>query len=123
MLAEHALIAFLATADAERARRFYCDVLGLRLVADEEWALVLDAHGTMLRIQKAREVVVAPYTSLGWRVPDLRAAMSELRERGVAFERYGFLPQDDDGVWTTPDGTAIAWLRDPDGHTLSLTQF
>jgi hypothetical protein len=27
------------------------------------------------------------------------------------------------GIWTTPDGTKIAWFKDPDGNLLSLTQF
>jgi predicted enzyme related to lactoylglutathione lyase len=33
------------------------------------------------------------------------------------------LPQDELGIWTTPDGTKVAWFKDPDGNTLSLTEF
>jgi hypothetical protein len=40
----------------------------------------------------------------------------------VSFERFEGLPQDDDGVWTTPDGIAVAWFKDPDGNRLSLSQ-
>jgi len=36
---------------------------------------------------------------------------------------YEGLGQDSDGVWATPDGALVAWFRDPDGNTLSLTQF
>jgi hypothetical protein len=43
--------------------------------------------------------------------------------KGVTFERYGFLPQDEDGIWTAPNGDRVAWFKDPDGHTLSVTQF
>jgi hypothetical protein len=43
--------------------------------------------------------------------------------RGIAFERFDGMEQDDDGVWTTPTGDRIAWFKDPDGNTLSLTQF
>jgi catechol 2,3-dioxygenase-like lactoylglutathione lyase family enzyme len=117
------LIAFAATADPARARAFYETVLGLRFVSDEPHSLVFDANGTMLRIQKVEAVSVAPSTRLGWRVPDLAEAVSELAERGVTFARYDFLPQDERGIWTTPDGARIAWFSDPDGNTLSLTEW
>jgi catechol 2,3-dioxygenase-like lactoylglutathione lyase family enzyme len=123
MLGTSPVIAFLATSSPERARAFYEDTIGLRLVADEPFAIVFDAHGTMLRIQKAEQVSVAPYTALGWHVPDIRVAVRDLRERGVALERYGFLDQDADGIWHAPGGAKIAWFKDPDGHTLSLTEF
>ena len=44
------------------------------------------------------------------------------RRRGVRFERYAFMTQDDAGIWTTPDGSRVAWFNDPDGNLLSLTQ-
>ena len=45
-----------------------------------------------------------------------------LRKRGVVFERYGFLEQDEHGVWLAPSGTKVAWFKDPDGNLLSLAQ-
>ena len=123
MLATSEVIAFTATTDAPRALAFYRDVLGLRLVADEPWAIVFDAAGTMLRIQKAPKHTPAPHTALGWKVADIAATMAALRERGVAFERYEWMQQDAAGVWSTPDGVKIAWFKDPDGNVLSLTQF
>jgi catechol 2,3-dioxygenase-like lactoylglutathione lyase family enzyme len=123
MLGNHELMAFVATTRPERARQFYADVLGLRLVADEPWALVFDAHGAMLRVQKTAELTPAKHTVLGWRVTDIESTMAGLAARGVRFERYSFLPQDELGVWTTPDGTKVAWFKDPDSNTLSLTQF
>ena len=53
---------------------------------------------------------------------DIAETIAELRGRGVVFERYEFLSQDALGVWTTPDGTKVAWFKDPDANTLSLTQ-
>jgi catechol 2,3-dioxygenase-like lactoylglutathione lyase family enzyme len=123
MLEQNEVIAFAATTDAPRALAFYRDVLGLRLVADEPWAIVFDAGGTMLRIQKAPQHTPAPHTLLGWKVADLGAAMAGLAERGVSFERYAWMKQDAAGVWTTPDGAKICWFKDPDGNVLSLTQF
>jgi catechol 2,3-dioxygenase-like lactoylglutathione lyase family enzyme len=123
MLTSAPVMTFIATKDAARAQAFYADVLGLRLVTDDSYALVFDMSGIMLRVTRVHEVVVAPYTVLGWKVADMVATRRGLVARGVVFERYPGLPQDDDGVCTFPDGTQVAWFKDPDGHTLSLTQF
>jgi catechol 2,3-dioxygenase-like lactoylglutathione lyase family enzyme len=117
------VIGFVGTARADAACAFYRDSLGLRLVADEPFALVFDAHGVMLRVTKVDAVQPAPYTVLGWRIPDIRAAVEELGGRGVGFERYPGMSQDDLGIWTSPSGAKIAWFRDPDGNVLSLTEF
>ncbi|HEY5539680.1 MAG TPA: VOC family protein [Thermoplasmata archaeon] len=123
MLASSRIIAFVATTDSRRAKEFYQGVLGLRLMGDEEFAIVLDAHGTMLRVSKVRELVPAPYTVLGWTVDDIGATARELTEKGVRFERFPGVPQDDHGIWRAPDGTKVAWFKDPDGNVLSLTEF
>ena len=118
------IMAFSATADAERAKKFYRDQLGLKLVEDSPFALVFDAAGTMLRVQRVKEVREAQYTSLGWQVPDVESKVTELEKAGVLFEHFGFPGVDERGIWTPPGSTAkIAWFKDPDGNILSLTQF
>ena len=123
MLDSSDIIAFAAAADLERARAFYQDVLGLRLVEQNEYACEFDANGTMLRVTAVAKVARPGYTVLGWRVENIRTLMAELRTKGVVFVRYGGIEQDDDAIWATPSGDMIAWLTDPDGNTLSLTQF
>ncbi|HEU5450878.1 MAG TPA: VOC family protein [Terriglobales bacterium] len=123
-LAKAEVMTFVATADPGRARSFYQDTLGLKFVADEPYALVFDLNGIMLRIQKLREKASPPQgTALGWKVRSISAAVKDLTVRGVRFERYPGMPQDDAGVWTSPSGARIAWFKDPDGNTLSLTEF
>ena len=117
------LIGFVAATDPERARAFYGDVLGLALVEDSPFACVFDANGTMLRVTMVATVHAAPYTVLGWAVDDIAATIRELEARGVSFVRFEGMEQDENGVWTAPGGGRIAWFRDPDGDTLSLTQF
>jgi catechol 2,3-dioxygenase-like lactoylglutathione lyase family enzyme len=117
------LVGFVATTDLGRAEAFYRDVLGLRHVETGPYACVFDANGTMLRVTLVPERADAPYTVLGWRVGDIAATMADLAARGVEFHRYDGMGQDERGVWTTPDGARIAWFADPDGNTLSLTQF
>lgn len=122
-LRESSLIAFLATADGSRARTFYESLVGLRFISDDQFALVFDANGVMVRIQRVDAVTPAAYTTLGWRVGDIAATIRRLTAKGVQMERYGGLTQDNLGVWTSPSGARIAWFRDPDGHVLSLTQY
>ena len=122
MLGKSALTAFLATSNPAKARTFYAKTLGLRLVEEDNFALVFDAAGVPLRIQKVDEVRPHAYTSLGWRVPSIRRAMTGLVKKGVVFERYAFLEQDEAGVWLAPSGTKVAWFKDPDGNLLSVYQ-
>jgi catechol 2,3-dioxygenase-like lactoylglutathione lyase family enzyme len=123
MLNTAKLICFAATTHPEEARTFYADTLGLTLVEESPFAIVFDANGTMLRIQKVRQLAPASHTALGWEVSDIRAAVRQLAERGVGAERFGGLEQDELGLWTTPDGSKVAWFKDPDGNTVSLTEF
>ena len=122
-LGGESLVAFVATTDLARAEAFYRDVLGLRHQGTNPFASVFDANGTMLRVTLVDERAQAGYTVLGWRVDDIAATIAELTGRGVEFHRYEGMGQDGLGVWTAPDGARIAWFSDPDGNTLSLSQF
>ena len=115
-------VCFVATADAGRARAFYEGRLGLALVEDNGYALVFDANGTPLRVQRVEAVAPHAYTALGWEVDDIAASVRALAAAGVAMARFPGLPQDADGIWTTPEGARVAWFHDPDGNTLSLSQ-
>lgn len=122
MRGESKLIAFSATANPAKSKIFYSEILGLKLLEESPFAIVFDANGTTLRVQKVESVNPPPYTVLGWEVPDIIATAQTLTDQGVVFERFDKLPQDKHGVWTTPDGAKIAWFKDTDGNTLSLTQ-
>ncbi|GGR70159.1 hypothetical protein GCM10010169_12170 [Micromonospora fulviviridis] len=110
--------------DPDRAERFYTDVLGLRVSRD-------DAMGGLLTLHLAgdRPVLVYPkadhrpatYTVLNFPVPDIDRAVDELVARGVRFERYEGMPQDDKGVMRG-NGPSIAWFTDPAGNVLSVLQ-
>jgi catechol 2,3-dioxygenase-like lactoylglutathione lyase family enzyme len=122
MLADQPFVAFIATKDETKARHFYEEVLGLRLVRDEPSAIVFDARGTTVRIQKLDAFDPQTFTVLGWQVPDIDAAIEELAKRKVRFERYPGMDQDERRVWRAPTGARVAWFKDPDGNTLSITQ-
>ena len=124
MLNQYPIVAFVGVTDPGRTRTFYRDTLGLRLVSEElPFALVFDAGGTMLRATLLREVHPAPHTVLGWSVPDAAAAARQLEQAGVRLERYPGMEQDELGIWHAPGGAQVAWFKDPDGNTLSITEF
>jgi len=117
------IICFIATKQPAAAREFYESTLGLKFVSDDPFAIVFDADGTMLRVQKVPELNPAKHTVAGWAMADISARMKELIAKGVRFERFPGMPQDELGAWKSPAGATVAWFKDPDGNTLSLTQF
>jgi catechol 2,3-dioxygenase-like lactoylglutathione lyase family enzyme len=117
------IIAFAATTQPERARAFYCDVLGLRFEEDSPFALVVRMANATLRIQKVQAFTPLPFTALGWEVSNIKATAKQLLDKGVKFERFEGMSQDDLGIWVSPSGAMVCWFKDPDGNVLSLTQF
>lgn len=123
MLSFTGLMAFIPTKDAKKARPFYEGVLGLRFVSEDQFALVLEASGIMVRVAVVGEFKPQQFTVLGWQVSDLEKEVAGLQGQGVQFEKYGMKGQDEQGVWYSPSGAKVAWFKDPDGNVLSLTQF
>ena len=121
MLGGEQFVGFVLISDATRAKTFYCDVLGLALVHEDGFAVVLDAGGTPFRLALVPDVPEPAGTNAGWRVNDVNAVARQLAERGVTFERFPGMDQDEDGVWHPPGGGGVAWFRDPDGNRLSLS--
>ena len=116
-------ILFAATTNSERSRKFYEQTLGLEFVADDPYALVFRSGQLQLRIQKVDRKPRIDYTVLGWAVTDIQKTVQQLSSDGVEFTRYDGLDQDADGVWRAPSGAKVAWFRDPDDNTLSLTEY
>jgi len=122
VLSSAKLIGFVPTTDSERSRKFYEDKLGFKFVSDDQFALVMQAGESMIRIAKAGKFTPAQYTVMGWEVTDIEAMVQWLNERGVKFEKYPFVQDQKSGIWTTPNGDKVAWFKDPDGNVLSLSQ-
>jgi catechol 2,3-dioxygenase-like lactoylglutathione lyase family enzyme len=123
MLASSKLIAFIPSADLARARAFFERVLGLRFVSEDPFAVVFDAAGLMLRVVTVPNFKPAPYTILGWTVPDIERYAKALQARGVAFLRYPNMEQNALGIWTSPSKAKVGWFHDSDENVLSLTEF
>jgi len=122
MLGSTNIVAFVPTKDPTKARAFYEGLLGLRFVRDDGFATVLDANGIMVRVAKVPQFTPAQFTILGWEVADIRKTVENLQEKGIRCEKFGFLEQDELGIWTAPAGDKVAWFKDRDGNILSISQ-
>jgi catechol 2,3-dioxygenase-like lactoylglutathione lyase family enzyme len=108
--------------DLEAARRFYGEALGQRLeLLDEENGLMTMhlAGERPTLIYRSPGMTPASYTVLNFPVDDVDAAVAWLSGRGVSFERYEGMPQDENGVMKG-NGPDIAWFKDPAGNVLSV---
>ena len=122
-LGKYNIIGFVSIVDVARAKNFYQNTLGLRLISEEPpFALVFDANGIMLRLGMAKELPPAHGTVLGWQVPEIATTVRSLEQAGVRFERFAGTDQDALGIWTSPTGAKVAWFKDPDGNILSLSE-
>jgi catechol 2,3-dioxygenase-like lactoylglutathione lyase family enzyme len=117
-------ISFIVTRDRAQAKAFYGGTLGFPQTHEDDFAVVYDLNGTMLRISTVKDHKAQMFTVLGWDVPDIEASVKALTAKGIAFNRYPGFDQDALGIWTAPGSTnKVAWFLDPDGNNLSLTQF
>jgi catechol 2,3-dioxygenase-like lactoylglutathione lyase family enzyme len=125
MLGSMDIVAFVPTRNPQKARPYYEKTLGLSFVSDDQFALVFDANGVMVRVVDVSSVPdfePAPFTILGWSVGDIGKTVEGLGKKGVKFECYPGMQQDKKGVWTSPSGAKVAWFKDPDGNVLSVTE-
>lgn len=125
MLAVSNPIGFIPTRNAEAARAFYEGVLGLYLESSDPMALVFrlgPARATMLRIVCAGDSAPATFTVFGWEVTAIESCVDQLAQKGVEFLRVPHCRQDERGIWDAPGGARIAWFKDPDGNTLSISR-
>ena len=124
MLADKKVKAFVITSDPSAAKEFYKEKLGFKLLSEDSFGLEFEIHNALLRVSITKEEYAAPqkHTVVGWCVHDIYEEVEALKSKGVVFERYDFLQQDEHDVWQAPGGTKVAWFKDPDGNVLSIDQ-
>ena len=123
MLGDLPVYPILLSTDMAASRRFYRDVLGLVLLSESEERLVFrGGDGTRLLISRSTVGTSDTQTQVAWRVPDIRAAIADLRRRGVRIEDYEPPdPRTDDGVADMGHSWA-AWFIDPCANVLSVIE-
>jgi predicted enzyme related to lactoylglutathione lyase len=108
--------------DIDKAREFYGETLGLKTSEGPEGVLVLETEGGQATMVYPKpDHTPAAHTVLNFPVEDLEQAVDALAERGVTFERYDGMEQDERGI-AHAGGPLIAWFRDPAGNILSVLE-
>ena len=124
MLSDHPVFPILLSKDLEATRAFYRDKLGLEVLREDprrpdrlsvRWRDADRGHAQHRRDCRHPDAD-------GWRVPDIRAALVDLRARGVRIEEYSAPdPVTTDGVADMGHSWA-AWFVDPSGNVLAVVQ-
>lgn len=116
-------VSFVYVSDRSRSVAFYRDTLGLALRGSDAFGDSLELGGALLRLTAMPDRPAHPHPVFGLEVGDLDAAMRDLRARGVSFDVFEGMGQDENGAWSAPDGSArLAFFKDPDGNALILSQ-
>ena len=123
MLSDHPVFPILLSTDLAASRAFYRDTLGLELVREDPDRLVFrSGGGTQIVISESTVGTSDTQTQAAWRVPDLPAALADLRARGVRIEEYEApAPVTVDGIADMGHSWA-AWFVDPHRNVLAVVQ-
>jgi catechol 2,3-dioxygenase-like lactoylglutathione lyase family enzyme len=112
----------ICTRDRERAKAFYRDILGLPFSYQDNLAVVFNIGSITVRLSKVPGFTAHEHTILGFTVPHVESTVKALRDKGCIFNLYPAFRQDELGILTLPGGAVqVAWLKDPDGNVLSIT--
>lgn len=123
MLSQSKLQSIILTSHLATAETFYRDVLGLELKDKSDGALVFDVSGNDLRVSPVPSTSPTEHTVLGFAVSNVDSTITSLKAKGVKLEQFDGFPHEGNGALNTPDGSRVAWFRDPDGNLLSVVQF
>ena len=121
MLSNHRIKAFVSTVQPDVAREFYEKKLGLNLLSQDNYGMEFEANEAHIRLSVVDKFTPQPFTVLGWDTDDIVSTIRNLTANGIIFERYNFIEQDENCIWTAPGGTRVAWFKDPDGNLLSVS--
>ncbi len=122
MLESSMIVATIPVTDLDRAKRFYSDTLGLKVLWENPASVRFSCGGgTELSIFR-RAPSTADHTLAHFEVGDIEAVVRALEKRDVKFIDYGEGPLQTTGHIAQIGPARGAWLRDPDGNILGLRQ-
>jgi catechol 2,3-dioxygenase-like lactoylglutathione lyase family enzyme len=122
--ADWSFVASIPAKNLQETRRFYEDVLGCEVLMEDEGGIAYRSGDAVFTLYATPFAGKAEHTLGGFLVRDIDAAVNDLRTKGVTFDEYD-LPdlgiKTVDGVACIPNGMRIAWFKDPEGNTLSIS--
>ncbi|MGH3667576.1 MAG: VOC family protein [Acidimicrobiia bacterium] len=123
MFANTPLSAALPASDLERAKKWYSEKLGLQPVSEDEYGgAQYEAGGTQFLVYPSAFAGTNKATAAGFSTENFDEMIEELRAKEVTFEDvdFGDMGKTVDGVFSSPDGTKVAWFKDSEGNILAL---
>ena len=123
----HAAFSGFSVDSIEKAKSFYGEMLGCSY-EDQMMGgmrLILPGGETKVWVYEKSNHTPAAVTILNFIVDDIDEAVDVLQAKGVEFEHYEGMYQDDKGIARGKDhdrGPNIAWFKDPAGNILSILE-
>jgi predicted enzyme related to lactoylglutathione lyase len=109
----------------DKAKDFYSGVLELEFEVGKMGAkLKLPSGGEIFIYQKDNHEP-SSYTMMNLVVDNIDEAVDDLKNKGVSFEMYEGMHQDEKGIArgkSAQMGPDIAWFKDPSGNILSVLE-
>jgi catechol 2,3-dioxygenase-like lactoylglutathione lyase family enzyme len=120
MLRDKSSSAIVAVSDIGRAKKFYRDTLGLEIENDMGDVLTFRTGDTSLAVYRSEFAGTNKGNAVVWDAGgDIDAIVTDLKGKGVTFERYGDIGDYKDGIHHA-GGMKLVWLKDPDGNILHI---
>lgn len=114
--------ATVATNDLNRAKQFYGDTLGLKQAEENQAGVGYRGATGLVFVYQSDTAGSGKATAANFNVTDIAAVAAELKNKGVEFEHYDIPNVKWEGDVAVMGPMKMAWLKDPDGNILGITQ-
>ena len=121
-LSEADVVANVAVKDAELAKKFYGEILGLKLEDESMGAMTYKSGSAKMIVYTSDTAGSGKATAASWAVEDIDAVVKELKDKGVSFEKYNIPNATQEGDIAVIGEFKATWFKDPDGNILSIMQ-
>ena len=122
MLSDYEVVATIPASNLERAKNFYSEKLGFRIVEDTPAGVLYQSKNSHFFLYPTQFAGTAQNTAVAWEVEQIEKVVKDLRSRGVKFEEYNMAElKTVDGI-ATMGPSKVAWFKDTEGNTLGITQ-
>lgn len=122
LLADSTVMAMIAVSDLDKGKEFYAGTLGLRQEDENPGGVAYKCGTGLVFVYQSDTAGKNEATSATWEVDDIEAVVSELKAKGISFEKYDFPGAEYDGdILVMGTSMKAAWFKDPDGNILGLS--
>ena len=112
-----------STNNIEKTKEFYTGILGLEVTEEEMGMLRLHlGDGGSVVVYPKENHQPATFTVLNFVVANILDTADALMSKGVVFEKYPGMHQDENGIAKGNEGPTIAWFKDPAGNILAVIE-